>query len=119
MNPTVLASLFLAQDAAGAAPGGLLGNPMVFPILMIVVMYFLLIRPQRKRQQEQEALQRAAKPGDQVITIGGMHGTITSVKEKTVMIRIADNVKCEFDKSAIVTFVKRSEEPAAATDAKA
>ena len=112
MTAPVLASLILAQDAAPAGgPGGLLGNPMIFPILMIVVMYFLLIRPQRKKQQEQEALQKSAKSGDQVITIGGAHGTIASVKEKTVIVRIADNVKVEFDKSAIATVLKRSDEP--------
>lgn len=109
-----LSSSFILAQAAGdaAAPGGgLLGNPMVFMVLMFVMMYFLLIRPQKKRQQEQEALQKGAKAGDQVITLGGMHGTITSVREKTVMVRIADNVKCEFDKSAIATVVKPSSEP--------
>jgi len=118
MTNPALSLLLLAQEAApGGAPGGLLGNPMIFPILMIVVMYFLLIRPQRKKQKEQEELQKGAKTGDQVITIGGAHGTITSVKEKTVMVRIADGVKVEFDKSAIATVVKRSEETAAETKA--
>ncbi len=102
--------ILLAEGAAPAGgPGGLFGNPLVFPILMIVMMYFLLIRPQRKKQQEAEALQKSAKTGDQVVTIGGAHGIITSVKEKTVVVKIADNVKVEFDKSAIATVVKKSD----------
>lgn len=101
-------SILLAQDAAAAGGGGFLGNPLIFPILMLVMMYFIIVRPQRKKQQEQEALQKSATPGDRVITIGGAHGVIASVREKTVMVRIADNVKVEFDKSAIATVLKES-----------
>jgi len=109
---TALTSLFLAQEAAPAG-GGIFGNPLIFPILMLVMMYFIIVRPQRKKQQEQEALQKSATTGDRVITIGGAHGVITSVREKTVMVRIADNVKVEFDKSAIAT-VLRDTAPAGA-----
>lgn len=105
--------LILAQAAGSPAPGGLLGNPMVFPVLMIVMMYFLLIRPQRKKAKELEALQKSAKPGDHVITIGGVHGIIASVKEKTLMVKIADNVKVELDKSAVATVIKKSDETSA------
>lgn len=105
--------LFLAQASGTAGGGGLLGNPMVFPVLMIVMMYFLLIRPQRKKAKELENLQKSAKPGDHVITIGGVHGIIASVKERTLMVKIADNVKIEMDKSAIATVIKKSDESAA------
>ena len=107
-------SLLLIAQASGApaGPGGLLGNPMVFPVLMIVMMYFLLIRPQRKKAKEQEELQKGSKIGDQVISIGGIHGIITSVKDKTVMVKIADNVKVELDKTAIATVIRKSDEPA-------
>ncbi|MDB6119676.1 MAG: yajC [Verrucomicrobiaceae bacterium] len=106
-------SHFLAQaaDAGAPAPGGLLGNPMVFMVLMFVMMYFVLIRPQRNRQKQAEALVKALKVGDEVVTIGGIHGVITSIKDKTAMIRIADATKVEFDRSAIVNVVKK-EEPA-------
>ena len=115
---TAHTSILLAQDAAATGSGGLLGNPLIFPILMLVMMYFIIVRPQRKKQQEQENLQKSATTGDRVITVGGAHGTITSVREKTVMVRIADNVKVEFDKSAIATVLKDdapSGAPAAAT----
>lgn len=114
MTASSLLVIAQASGTASSGPGGLLGSPMVFPVLMIVMMYFLLIRPQRKKAQEQENLQKSAKVGDQVVTIGGLHGIITSVKEKTVMVKIADNVKVEFDKTAIASFTKRTDEPAAA-----
>ena len=104
-----------APDAAAPAPGGLLGNPMVFMGLMFVMMYFLIIRPQRKRQQEAEALQKGAKSGDQVVMVSGAHGTIVGVEDTTVTVRIADGVKVKFDKSAIARTLKKAE--AAATPA--
>lgn len=106
-------SYFLAQAAApapgGAAPGGLLGNPMVFMGLMFVMMYFLLIRPQRQRQKELEKLINSVKVGDHVIMNGGEHGIITSVKDKTVMVKVADNMKIEYERSAIGSVSKKSD----------
>lgn len=106
-------SLFLAilaQAPAGAAPqGGLLGNPLVFMVLMFVMMYFLLIRPQRQRQKEHEKLVSNVKVGDHVAMNGGEHGIITSVKDKTVMLKVADNVKIEYDRSAIAVVTKKSD----------
>jgi len=99
----------LAQAASPTAPGGLLGNPMVFMVLMFVMMYFLLIRPQRQRQKEVEKLVSGVKVGDHVIMNGGEHGLITSVKDKTVMVKIADNVKVEYERSAIGSVSKKSD----------
>lgn len=96
---TATAAPFLAQAPAGQAPAG--GpNFMIMMGLMLVMMYFVLIRPQRKKQKEQEALQKALAPGDEVVTIGGAHGVITSLKEKTVIVRVAEG-KIEFDRSAV------------------
>ena len=81
---------------------------MVPIFLMIVIMYFLMIRPQKKRQQEQQRLISALKTGDRVVTNAGIHGLIAYVKETTVMLKIADNVKIEVEKSA-VTNVSKSE----------
>ena len=81
--------------------------PLVF---IFIIFYFLLIRPQQKKQKEHEKLVQAVKTGDQVVTISGIHGTISNVKDKTVIIKIADNVKVEFDRSAIAIV----EKPAAA-----
>jgi preprotein translocase subunit YajC len=106
------ASALLAQTPAPAgqpAPGGILGNPLVFMGLMMVMMYFILIRPQRKKQKEQEALQKALAPGDEVVTIGGAHGVVTTVHEKTVTVRVAEG-KIEFDRSAVSMKVNKTAE---------
>ena len=98
--------LILAQAApAGAPPQNLLVTmmPLVF---IFVIFYFLLIRPQQKKQKEHEALVKAVKTGDQVVTSSGIHGTISNVKDKTVIVKIADNVKVEFDRGAIASVEK-------------
>ena len=103
----MILSAILAEAAPpAAAPGGLFGNPMVFMVLMMVVMYFILIRPQRNKAKAQEVMQKAMAPGDEVITIGGAHGVITSVKEKTVIVRMNEG-KVEFDRSAIAQRVPK------------
>jgi preprotein translocase subunit YajC len=101
-------SAFLAQAPAGGS-GGLLGNPMLMMGLMIVMFYFILIRPQRMRQKEQDKMQSGLRVGDQVVTHGGEHGLITSVKDRTVMIKVADNVKIEYDRSAVASVLKKTD----------
>lgn len=97
--------LVLAQAAAPAPQQNLLVSmmPLVF---IFVIFYFLLIRPQQKKQKEHEKLVQAVKTGDQVVTNAGIHGTVSNVKDKTVIIKIADNVKVEFDRAAIATVEK-------------
>ena len=92
----------LLAQAPGATPAG--PNPFAsfVPIILIfVIMYFLLFRPQMKRQKEQQKLIAALKTGDRVVTASGIHGLISNVKERTVILKIADNVKIEVEKSAI------------------
>lgn len=90
-------------QAAGSAPsasGSLLGT--LFPFLLIIVIfYFFLIRPQNKKQKETEKMLNALKKGDKVITIGGIHGVVSSVKEKTVILKVDDDCKMEFNRTAI------------------
>lgn len=99
----------LAQAGGAPANGSLLGNPLIFMVLMFVMMYFLLIRPQRKRQQEHEALIKSLSVGDHVVLNGGEHGIVTSIHEKTVKIKIADNVKVEYERGAVATVTKKSD----------
>jgi preprotein translocase subunit YajC len=103
--------LFLAQTPAAspaAAPGsGLLGMlPFVF---LIVIMYYVMIRPQMRRQKEQQKLVSALKTGDRVVTASGIHGLISNVKETTVIVKVADNVKIEMEKSAVTNVVKTTQ----------
>jgi preprotein translocase subunit YajC len=85
-------------------PGGAAPNPILsfLPfILIIVVIYFMMIRPQKKKQQERDKLIAGLQKGDKVVTVGGLHGTVQLPKEKTVIVKIADNVKVEVERSAI------------------
>ena len=97
-------------------PGGD-SNPlgMFLPlILMFAIFYFMIIRPQSKRQKEREKLLSNVQKGDKVVTSGGVHGTVSSVDETTVIVQVADNVKLKIDKVAITTVLpaKGSETPA-------
>jgi preprotein translocase subunit YajC len=96
----------LGQSPApqGPAGGGL--NFFVPLIFIFVIMYFIMIRPQKKRQDEQKKLVAALKTGDRVVTGAGIHGLISNVKEATVMLKVADNVKIEIEKSAITNVLK-------------
>jgi preprotein translocase subunit YajC len=114
------ALLFLAQAPANA-PQPPSSSSMFIPLLaMGVIFYFLLIRPQQKRQKELQKMISELKTGDKVITTGGIHGIIANVKDgATLSLKIADNVKIEVDKSAIATIDRGGAAPAAAAAAKA
>jgi len=101
-------AIILAQAAGGAAPAGL-GNPLWMFVIMIVMMYFIAIRPQQKRMKEHQALVASAKVGDHVVMECGVHGIITSMKERTVMLKIADNVKVEYERVKIAAVSKKSD----------
>lgn len=70
-------------------------------LLMFVIFYFLLIRPQQKRQKAVKTMQSGLKKGDFVVTIGGLHGTIDVIEENTVVIRSKDGSLLTFDRNAI------------------
>ena len=70
-------------------------------VLIIAIFYFFLIRPQNKKQKETEKMINALKKGDKIVTIGGIHGVVSSTKEKTVIVKVDDNCKIEFSRSAI------------------
>ena len=95
-------ALLLAQaQPTGPAPSPAGGLGGMFVPLIMIIMYFLMIRPQKKRQAEQKTLIASLKTGDRVVTNAGIHGLIVNVKETTVMVKVADNVKIEMEKSAI------------------
>ena len=70
-------------------------------IILVLFFYFLLYRPQKQAQKKRDAMLAALKVGDEVITLGGMHGRITAIDEKTVTLRAADNVNIVFERSAV------------------
>ena len=83
---------------------------MQLPLLLLVGFYFILLRPQQKQRKEQQKLIESLKTGDKVITASGIHGLISNVKERTVLLKVADNVKIEIDKAAVATVLDRSSE---------
>jgi len=98
--------LFLAQTAPEQPPALFQFMPL---IIIAVLFYFLLIRPQQKKQKEHQKLVSSLKTGDKVVTSAGIHGIVTNVKESTISLKIADNVKIEMDRAAVVTIAKASD----------
>ena len=107
----------LLQAAAGS--GSMLMSVLPFG-LIILIFYFFIIRPQNKKQKETEKMLSALKKGDKVVTVGGIHGVISSTKEKTVIVKVDDNAKIEFSRNAIATVIvdKAEKDSKAAKDDK-
>jgi preprotein translocase subunit YajC len=103
-----------AADVAFAAflpPGGTGGSSavltqVVFFAAIFAIFYFLLIRPQQKQKRDRELMLAAVKRGDRVVTSSGLHGTVSGLSEHTVTLRVADQVRLEFDRSAIGRIVE-------------
>ena len=79
-------------------------------VLIFGIFYFLVIRPQRQKQKEHETLLKNLQKNDEVVTASGIHGVVAFVKEKTIVVKVDDNAKIEFDREAIVG-VLNSKEP--------
>ena len=91
----------LLQTAAGQPAGG--GMSMwIMLALIFVVMWFFMIRPQRKQQKELQNFRDSLKKGDKVVTIGGIYGTVCEIKEGSVLIEVDNNVKIRVSKQALV-----------------
>ncbi len=110
--------MFYAAESGGGA-GSL--TPILMIVLLFGVMYFMMIRPQQKRRREAEQMQSALGPGDEVVTIGGLHGTVISVEDETVLIEVAPGVHARYARPAIARVVNtaaRSEAASAEADVK-
>ncbi len=92
-----------ATSVGNAPPPWLSVVPLA---LVFLVFYMLLIRPQRKQEAERKSMIEKLKKNDEIVTIGGVHGTVVGVKEKTFLVRIDDNVKVEVDKTAVASVTK-------------
>jgi preprotein translocase subunit YajC len=98
-----------AQSSGGG--GGYL--PILMIVLLFGVMYFMMIRPQQKRRREAEQMQSALGPGDEVVTIGGLYGTVTEVDDDVVMLEVAPGVQTRYARPAIARVTTRAERPEA------
>lgn len=89
--------LLMAQPAEGSNPVA-----MFLPLILIfIVFYFFIIRPQKKKEDERRKMIDAVKKGDSVVTIGGIHGTVTKVDDSSVLIQVDGNTKLRVEKSAL------------------
>lgn len=98
-----------SPGGGGNGGGGILS---VLPLMigMFAIMYFLIIRPQQKQRREREALLQALKKGDRVVTTGGLFGTVVGLSDQTVTLKVADQVKLDFERSAIGRIVTSAKE---------
>ncbi|MDR1286888.1 MAG: preprotein translocase subunit YajC [Treponema sp.] len=98
------------QTAEGGGPTQFITSLLPFAAI-IAIFYFLIIRPQSRKQKETKRMLDALKKGDRIVTIGGIRGVIQSVREATVIVKVDDNVKIEFSRSAISTVESAAKEP--------
>lgn len=97
----------LAEGTDGGAAGGIFGNPIIMMVLLVVMFYFLLIRPQQKQKKEQAARIASMATGDKVISAGGIHGLVHNIKERTVVIKVAEGTMIEMEKSSVTSVQKK------------
>jgi preprotein translocase subunit YajC len=103
--------LLLGGSQGGEAPTGSAAFLQFVPFIAIIaIFYFLIIRPQNKKQKDTQRMLNALKKGDKVVTIGGIHGVIQSVKEQSVVLKVDDTVRLEFSRSAISTVESAAKE---------
>jgi preprotein translocase subunit YajC len=94
----------------GVMGGGI--GPIVMMVAIFAIFYFLLIMPQQRRQKKWAEMLKQIKPGDKVVTSGGLTGVIMSAKDDTVVLRVPpDNIKLEVARSSVVTLTTAEEKP--------
>jgi preprotein translocase subunit YajC len=98
----------MGGPAVGGDAGGAMG--FVFPIVIFMgIFYFMMIRPQMRREKERKALLEGVKSGEKVLFSGGIIGIVTNVKDDTLMIKVADNVKIEVARGAVIKILEKGE----------
>ena len=103
----------LAQAPSAQPQGGLFARPEIMMVIMVVMFYFLLIRPQQRQRKELEKRIAALQKGDAVITASGIHAIVHNIKDRTVMLKVAEGVMIEFDKQVVATVIKKEASSAA------
>jgi preprotein translocase subunit YajC len=98
----------LIAQAAPPNPGSAIGSQFLIMALVMGGLYFILIAPQKKKQKELEKMLSALQSGDEIVTTGGIFGTITNVKDDRFVVRVSDNTKIEIGKAFVQSVVKKS-----------
>ena len=99
--------LTLLAEAAPTTAKNPLGESWIMPVLLVVMFYFLLFRPQQRQRKELEKRISALQKGDEVVTTAGIHAIVHNVKERTVVLKVAEGTLMEFDKPAVATVLKK------------
>lgn len=102
--------LAMAPPANGQGGGGGMVSTLIMFGAIFAIFYFMIIRPQQKRQKEHKNMLEALQKGDKVVMSGGMHGTVAGLEEKTILVDVGNNVKIKFERSAITSVNKSKEE---------
>lgn len=89
------------SESASASTSGSMATTLITFAVIILIFYFLIIRPQKKRDNEVKNMLNNIKKGDKIVTIGGIRGTVAVVKESTIIVKVDDNARIEFSKNAI------------------
>lgn len=115
MAPVMLfaTSAFADNGTAKTGFGGSMGSMLPMVLIMFAIIYFMMIRPEQRKQKERQKLLAAMKKGDRVMTSAGIMGTVANVKETTVMVKIADTTIVEFSKAAVTGIINADGTPAA------
>jgi preprotein translocase subunit YajC len=95
---------FVVAMAAPQGAGSALQQVLIPMALMVAIFYFVLVLPMRKRQQKVQAFLQALKVGDRVVTSGGIYGSITKVNDQSIQLQIANNVRVEVSRAAVVGY---------------
>lgn len=97
----ILALVAMAPPGGEGSPGGMMGSWLLPFIVIMVLFYLLLIRPEQKRKQERERMLKQLQRGDEVVTAGGIYGKITALTDKTVTAEVAPNVRIKIDRNHV------------------
>ena len=103
---TIITRMFSPWVVPWQAPGSFFGNQFILILIIFGLFYFIMIRPMRKSQQETETMRDELKNGDRVLTTGGIYGTVVSVHDDLIQLRVADSVKVKVAKSAVTQIVE-------------
>ncbi|GAB4301006.1 MAG: preprotein translocase subunit YajC [Ignavibacteriaceae bacterium] len=102
-------TLLLAMAPQGGDGGSGLVSTLIMFGAIFLIFYFMIIRPQQKRQKEREKMLSNMEKGDKVVTSGGIHGTIAGIDEKTVLLDVGNNVKIKIERSAVSNILSKKE----------
>lgn len=90
------------------AGGGLMSTLIMFGAIF-AIFYFMILRPQQKKQKQHQQMIESLKKGDKVVMSGGLHGNVAGIDEKTLLVQVADNVKMKFERSAVVSVLREGD----------